>query len=55
MRTDAHIESTDQSVPTDDDALDAVTGYEDDDCFVVCHKRNPSAWIRSDVTTDLAP
>lgn len=55
MRTDAPIQTADQPVPTDDDALDAVTGYEDDGCYVVCDRRNPSAWIRSDVTTELSP
>jgi hypothetical protein len=39
--------------PTDD--LDGVASYEDDDAFVVCDRKNPQAWIRSDAVTDLEP
>jgi hypothetical protein len=54
MRTDAHTQTTDQAVPARED-LDDVTCYEDDGCLVVCEKANASAWIRSDVTTDVTP
>jgi hypothetical protein len=35
--------------------LDEFTGYEDGNSYVVCDRRNPQAWIRSDVTETLSP
>lgn len=33
--------------------FDRFTDYEDGDCVVICDRKNPSGWIRSDVTEPL--
>lgn len=38
--------------PTDDD-LDRYTSYEQDTDLVICDRKNPQAWIKSDTTTTL--
>lgn len=49
-------EPVDEVGPDDRPAgLDGVASYEDDDAFVVCDRKNPRAWIRSDAVTDLDP
>lgn len=32
-----------------------VTSYTDGDSIVICDRKNPTAWIRSDVTTSQQP
>jgi hypothetical protein len=32
-----------------------VTSYADGDSVVICDRKNPTAWIRSDVTTSQQP
>jgi hypothetical protein len=44
-------------VGDDADATGAgrYAGYEDDGVLVICDRRNPRAWIRSDATTTADP
>jgi hypothetical protein len=56
----AHVrhetEAVDEAEPDDRPAgLEGVASYEDGDAFVVCDRKNPQAWIRSDAVTDLDP
>lgn len=43
---------TDSREP-DDDPFESVTDYREDDQLVICDKRNPNAWLKSDVTVPL--
>lgn len=33
--------------------FDDYASYEEDDSLVVCDRKNASAWVKSDVTTEL--
>lgn len=42
----------DETSESSADEYDDVTCYADDGRLVVCDRRNPKAWVRSDTTID---
>lgn len=56
VHTRRGTEAVDEAEPDDRPAgLEGVASYDDDDAFVVCDRKNPQAWIRSDTVADLDP
>lgn len=53
MYTDQDTQRVEQHAPPEPDH-EGFTGYEDGDSYVVCDRKNPNAWIRSDVTEPLS-
>lgn len=53
MYTNQEFEQLEEAAPPEPDH-EGFTGYEDGDSYVVCDRKNPNAWIRSDVTERLS-
>lgn len=50
MREQAQITDVEQSAPEKPD-FDSFASYEDGDDLVICDRKNPKAWIKSDTST----
>lgn len=53
MRTETEQRTVPEAEPSNEPDFDRFASYDDDGALVVCDRKNPRAWIRSDATTPL--